>query len=150
MDEKPKHNLHDNIWEIRQTGYPTKEQLLEAMKKVQVIDISTDDVTQIGGAYVFRDVEKFIHSVLQKHGVLLPIWKIVIPRLDGATGAIYYIAEIKDGFNHVFRGTYGYGGTGPHESALIEACFECCGLYFEVRDGDYFLNFLYPKHENYV
>lgn len=143
--EKPKHNQYDNIWEIRQTGYPHKEMFERCTKPVQVIDISTPDVTQIGGAYIFRDVEKFIHAILQKHGVSLPIWKIVIPRLDAKTGAIYYIAEIKGGVNHVFRGTFGYGGTGPHESALIEACFEKFGLYFEVRDGDYLINFLYPK-----
>ena len=142
--QKPKHNRYDNIYEIRQTGYPSEEQFLEATKRVQVIDISTRDVTQIGRGLIFRDVRKFIHSVLQKGGIRLPIWKIVIPRLEGHTGAIYYVAEGKD-YNRIFRGTFGYGGTGPHESALIEACFEEHGLFFEIRGGDYLLNFLYPK-----
>ena len=142
--QKPKHNKFDNIWEIRQTGYPSEELFLEATKQVQVIDISTRDVAQIGGALIFHDVRKFIHSILQKHGVKIPIWKIVIPQLERDNGAIYYIAECKD-YNRIFRGTYGYGGTGPHESALVEACFEKFGLCFEVRNGDYLINFLYPK-----
>lgn len=137
---KPKHNIHDNIHEIRRTGYPNKELLSEVTKRVQGIDVSTDDVKQIGKTLIFYDVKKFIHSVLQK-SIRLPIWKIVIPRLDGGSGAIYYVACGKD-HNSIFRGTFGYGGTGPHESALIEAAFESFNLNFEVRDGDYLLGFL--------
>jgi len=37
--------------------------------------------------------------------------------------------------------TYGYCGTGPQESALIEACFEKIGFSFDVRCGGYLLNF---------
>lgn len=136
--EKPKHNRYDNIYEIRQTGYPSNELMTRACKTLDI-----RERTKIGGAIVFRHVKEFISTVVN-NTVRLPIWKIVIPRLDGHTGAIYYIAQIKEA-TLIFRGTYGYGGTGPHESALIEACFEKTGFYFEVRDGDYLLNFLYPK-----
>jgi hypothetical protein len=140
--EKPDHNRYDNIWEIRQR-YPSAELLKEATSKVKAAEISADDFLKIGRALIFHDVKKFIRGVLQKRMIRLPIWKIVVPRLNGKSGAIYYIACGED-YNRVFRGTFGYCGTGPHESALIEAAFEAYELYFEVRDGDYLLGFLYP------
>ena len=139
---KPEHNRYDNIWEIRQR-YPGQELLKEVTSKVQVTEILSEDVLQIGKALVFHDVKKFIRGVLQKRMIRLPIWKIVVPRLSAKTGAIYYIACGED-YNRIFRGTFGYCGTGPHESALIEAAFEAYELCFEVRDGDYLLGFLYP------
>jgi len=144
---KPEHNQYDNIWEIRQKTYSNEDQvqqIIRELRKSQGYDISTPDVTQIGDALVFSDVKKFVGCTLGKHFIRLPVWKIVIPRLEGDAGSIYYVAETKD-YNYIFRGTYGYGGTGPHESALVEACFEKCGLSFEVRDGDYLINFLYPR-----
>jgi len=133
---KPRHNQHDNIWEIRQDDYPSMEQMQEAFNTLTAFR----EQTKVGGAIIFHDVREFI-SAVTKQSVRLPIWKIVIPRLEGHTGAIYYVADRK-GANLIFRGTYGYYGTGPHESALIEACFESRGLYFEVRDGDDLLMFL--------
>jgi hypothetical protein len=140
---KPEHNRYDNIWEIRRR-YPSAELLKEMISKVRVAEISAEDFLQIGRALIFHDVKKFIRGVLQKRMIRLPIWKIVVPRLNGKTGAIYYIAYGED-YNRIFRGTFGYCGTGPHESALIEAVFEAYELYFEVRDGDYLLGFLYPR-----
>ena len=140
--EKPKHNKFDNIWEIRQSGYPSKEQIADIFEKPYAgIDISDpQNVTGIGKGLIYHRVEDFIRTVLQKRSIKLPIWKIVIPLLEGKSGAIYYIVCCSD-YTFCFRGTFGYWGTGPHESALIEAIFEQHGLTFEVRDGDYLLNF---------
>ena len=140
--EKPKHNCFDNSWEIRQTGYPTKEQIAEIFEKPYVgIDISdSHNVTRIGKGLIYHHVKDFIKTVLLKKSIKLPIWKIVIPSLTVKSGAIYYIVCCND-YTFVFRGTFGYWGTGPHESALIEEIFEQHGLTFEVRDGDYLLNF---------
>ena len=145
--EKPKHNCFDNIWEIRQTGYPTKEQIAEIFEKAYVgIDISdSHNVTSIENGLIYHHVEDFIRTVLQKRSIKLPVWKIVIPSLEGKSGAIYYIVCCDD-YNFVFRGTFGYWGTGPHESALIETIFEQHDLFFEVRDGDYLLNFFEHTH----
>jgi hypothetical protein len=139
--EKPRHNQYDNIWEIRQSGYPTTEQIKELLEKPYAgTDISGSEVQAIGKGLIYRHVEAFIRTVLLKRSIKLPIWKIVIPSLETKSGAIYYIVCCDDG-NFGFRGTFGYWGTGPHESALIETIFEQHKLYFEVRDGDYLLNF---------
>lgn len=144
--EKPKHNQYDNIWEIRQSGYPSETQIQEVLEKPYFgTDISSSEVTKVGKGLVYRHIENFIRSVLCKT-IRLPIWKIVIPNINGSSGAIYYIAECNI-YNLIFRGTFGYWGTGPHESALIEAIFEKRGLFFEVRDGDYLLNFLREPKE---
>ena len=141
--EKPKHNEFDNIWEIRESGYPTKEQIQEIINDTTYMgtDISAPEVKNIGKAVIYREVENFIKTVLRKRSIRLPVWKIVIPSLTTNSGAIYYIVTYDDGYNFVFRGTFGYWGTGPHESALIEAIFENYGLQFEVRDADYLLQF---------
>lgn len=141
--QKPEHNRYDNIWEIRQTGYPTKEQMADAFNGSTIL---TEQDTLIGRGLIFVRVENFISVISRKRDVRLPIWKIVIPDLDKSNGAIYYVAESPD-YTRIFRGTYGYCGTGPHESALIEACFEKLGLTFKVRDGDFLLCFLYPKQK---
>jgi len=139
--EKPKHNRFDNIWEIRQTGYPSERQIEEVLKKKAWFKRTY----KIGKAKMFDSVHHFIYTVARKSKIHLPIWKIVIPRLgrgQSRVGAIYYIVRTeKEAL--IFRGTYGYFGTGPHESALIEAAFEKLGFPFEVRDGDYLLSFLY-------
>jgi len=139
--EKPKHNRFDNIWEIRQTGYPPEHEVDRIFKTKPRFKRTA----RLGKARIFDDVHHFIRTVglylASGRRVHLPAWKIVVPRLEGATGAIYYIVNAEPR-NLVFRGTFGYYGTGPHESALVEACFERLGLFFEVRDGDYLLSFI--------
>jgi hypothetical protein len=139
---KPKHNEYDNIWEIRQSGYPTDEQIKEILEKPYVgTDISGSEVQGIGKGLIYRNAESFIQTVIRKKSIHLPVWKILLPGLDDRkVGAVYYIVNCDD-YNFAFRGTYGYWGTGPHESALIEAIFESSKLFFEVRDGDFLLNF---------
>jgi len=139
--QKPEHNRFDNIFEIRQTIL--SQQVNGFLSNLQTHIINQDRVTEIGGALIYCDVKDFIHATLSSK-TKLPIWKIVIQRLDGNTGAIYYISE-SENYNRIFRGTFGYGGTGPHQSAWIESCFEKFNLPFEVRGGDYLLNFCYPK-----
>jgi len=68
-----------------------------------------------------------------------PVWKIVCPDVETArTGANYYIVETHDAV-YVFRGTYGYSGTGPRESALVEKALEYHKIPIEVRSADYML-----------
>jgi len=54
--------------------------------------------------------------------VRLPVFKVIIP--CGSMGANYYIVrgEIFEGREVIvfFRGTYGYAGAGPHQSAFVE------------------------------
>ena len=137
---KPAHNVYDNIWELRQRGYPSKEQLVEVFTAKADVDLSPGEMTVLGKAVLVRSVEKFLRLVLHKT-VSLPIYKCVVPRLNGQGGAIYYVVCCMDDYTYVFRGTFGYDGTGPHESALAEAVFEKVGFQLEVRDGDYLLGF---------
>jgi len=44
--------------------------------------------------------------------------------------------------NWITRTTYGYGGTGVHQSAVILELFEQMKAPIEVRTGDYLLSFL--------
>jgi len=55
----------------------------------------------------------FLWSLLDEPEIKLPVWKILTPRPGTRQGAIYYIADGKHRL-HVFRGTYGYSGIGPH------------------------------------
>lgn len=134
-----KHNQFDNIDRIRLDGYPTEEQIIGVLNRP-----TSMRQVKIGRTIILRDVAAFIQTINRSKSVKIPIWKIVLPRLGEWTqGAIYYIVETNNG-NLAFRGTYGYCGTGPHESALVEAYLEKAKYRLEVRDGDYLLEFFYP------
>jgi len=139
MTVKPAHNKFDNIYEIRQTGYPTEDLINETLTSTSPFKRSR----RIGKTRIFDDAHHFIHTIVRnfKEGIKMPVWKVVIPRLNDNTGSIYYIVQTQK-VNLIFRGTFGYFGTGPHESALIEAIFEKLNFTIEVRDGDYLLSFL--------
>lgn len=89
--------------------------------------------------------ESFLWALVHAHATHLPVFKIVAPELPdqpGAhTGANYYVAETEDVEGHkminVFRGTFGYGGSGPHASALIEAWLKKRGLPLERQSADF-------------
>jgi len=84
--------------------------------------------------------ESWLKALLTAGCVMLPLYRVFTPW--GPEGAVYYIFEDSRGYVHVFRGTYGYGGTGPHQSALIEAFVEKLGLPFVNRDGDHLLSLI--------
>jgi hypothetical protein len=135
-EKKPSWNEHDNIFEIKRSGFPPAELVEEMLRKKP----KPYPVLKLEKGKIYTDAAHFIYAVTQKP-ISLPLFKIVIPRLKTPNvGAIYYVAE-SEGESLVFRSTYGYWGRGPHESALIETCFETRGFIFEVRDGDYLLNF---------
>jgi hypothetical protein len=89
-----------------------------------------------------------------RRAIKLPIWKILVPDLPppekGKTGAVYYIVQtiryraggVEKLQSLLFRATFGYYGTGPHEAALIEEVFERQHLPLELRSADYLLGFL--------
>jgi len=90
--------------------------------------------------------EKLFIYMVAKAGVLeVPIWKVIIPGIrDGMisyTGANYYIMRSPKKIVF-FRGTYGYGGTGVHQSAFIEKALKMLRLPIDERDGDYLLTLL--------
>ena len=86
--------------------------------------------------------ESWLRALVTAAAVKLPLWRVITPW--GSDGAVYYVFYDEEDRVHVFRGTYGYGGCGPHQSALIEAFIDryLGGLYFENRDGDYLLGLL--------
>ncbi|MEM2189376.1 MAG: hypothetical protein QXG35_08630 [Nitrososphaerota archaeon] len=136
---KPSHNRYDNIWEVRQSGYPNDSEVERCLKRGDAMDY-----VEIGnGIRYYSSAEGFLKAVLSQGCIKLPVWKVLCPRLDNKkVGSIYYIVKDCDGKRHVYRATYGYWGTGPHEAALIEHVLESRGLTFEVRDGDYLLGLL--------
>lgn len=139
QSEKPKWNRYDNIFEIiRDT--PTRvmnENIEDAIKR------SLHRGYLYGKAYIHREPGSFI-SNMRRGSVLMPVWKIMVPGLDKpSVGAIYYVYQRgKDGETHIFRGTFGYGGTGPHESAMIEYEMTRRHLQIEIRDVDALLGFM--------
>jgi len=136
-EEKPSWNKYDNIWEIRQSGYPS----IEKIERVLTTRPNPYPILRLGRGRIYTDVEHFIFDVTHTRPISLPLWKIILPKLDRRNvGVIYYVAASKSK-NLLYRATYGYWGTGPHESALIEACFEKIGFSFDVRCGGYLLNF---------
>lgn len=142
MGEKPDHNKYDNIWEIRQSRSP--ELWMDDFKRALEKPIDEGRVEKIGLARIYDLVENFVRTIARAKQINLPVFKVITGRLEGGTGAIYYVAKV-DGTNCIFRGTYGYGGTGPHESAFVEFVLEKKGIVgqlIEVRGGDYLLNFL--------
>ena len=144
-EEKPKHNQFDNIYEIRNSpGFKARFRdflrNVEKMSPERFVD-EAHRTTLI--YYYYLTPEAWIRSLISRASVSLPIWKILVPDSPSSTvGAIYYIFKDSSGVAHVFRGTYGYGGCGPHESACIEEFLEKSGYPIELRGGDYLLNIL--------
>ena len=161
----PSHNVFDNIWQIRKSGYPTEGQVREFLdlgKKGVGLPNKCDRAVQIGNGLLFDDEAQFVHSVLRALSIRLPVYKIVIPRMTVSStagewqkqGTLYYCVSGEfpvdlrlwpkfpmDTTNIVFRGTYGYGGSGPCASAMIETIFAKRQYQIELRDGDYLLGF---------
>ena len=125
-----------------------QEQVLQTLRqKVResaMYEIPIHDENNVRRIY-FTTAEDFIRFLAQEiHVFKVPAFKVVIP--CGETGANYYVVEGKTVTNEnviaYFRGTYGYGGSGPHQSALVEKFFELIHLKLETRCGDYLLGLL--------
>lgn len=121
LEKKPEHNKYDNIFEIRQERQDSLMYKIE--DELRRGDI--DDYFPIKeGIYYYRSLGGFFKRVLlfmTDKGIDLPVLKIVCPHLEWNIGAIYYIVRHdKTRERAVYRGTYGYRGTGCHESACIE------------------------------
>jgi len=86
----------------------------------------------------------FVKFVRSLKVVKLPVFKVVVP--CGPVGANYYIVrgEIVEGREVIvfFRGTYGYSGAGPHQSAFVEKFFKLFRYPIQTRCGDYLLSLL--------
>jgi len=142
--EKPEHNKYDNIWEIRREyfshGYDPLE---EAVKRGKLRRKGYPTWTRLGRTRVYHHVEDFLKAVLHQRRIKLPVYKVLAPMEVRETdvGAIYYFV-VCDKYNLCFRGTYGYGGTGPHESALVEELFDRIGLPVELRSADFIITLL--------
>ncbi|RLF64318.1 MAG: hypothetical protein DRN30_05580 [Thermoplasmata archaeon] len=126
---------------------PIKEVLQILRQKVResaMYEIPIYDEENVKRIY-FTTAEDFIRFLTQEiHIFKVPAFKVVIP--CGEIGANYYIVEGKTVNNEnviaFFRGMYGYGGSGPHQSALVEKFFELIHLKLETRCGDYLLGLL--------
>jgi len=131
MKGKPEHNQFDNIWEIRQS-YPHIESWIELdLKKAK-----GEGIERIGNANICYYIEDFLKTLVSAKRIELPVYKILFPSEEGKRiGHIFYVAKCDDVY-HIFRGTYGYGGTGPHESARVEHLLEKIGLSIDLRYGD--------------
>jgi len=134
--KKPEHNKFDNIFEIRSKPFGWEDRIAEAM-----VGRVPRQPRRVGNALIHDDVESFVRRIRQGR-FLLPVVKILMPELDFNSGSIYYVLRGKDEPNHIFRGTFGYGGTGPHESALVEEVLERMNCMMELRSGDYLLSFI--------
>jgi len=134
--KKPEHNKLDNIFEIRKAWKGIEDRISEAM-----VGRVPRQPRRVGNALIYDDVEAFIRRIRQGN-ITLPIFKILMPELDFNSGSIYYVVRGMEGSNHIFRGTFGYGGTGPHESALVEEVLERMNCMIELRSGDYLLSFI--------
>jgi hypothetical protein len=141
----PEWNRYDNIFDVMESQ--TTEQLNNQFEEA-IRGKPDRHPPRIGKAVFHITLGTFLRAVSGK-AMRLPLWKIVIPDLDNQMqGAIYYVVNTIEGgtaagTNHIFRGTFGYWGTGPHESALIEWFLtKIRGGWFEIRNGDYLLSFL--------
>jgi hypothetical protein len=144
--ERPWCNLYDNIYDIRMSGYPSSRKIERTLTERP----PQSPTLRLGRGVMYSSAEGFIYDVVHARLVKSPIWKIVIPRLGRHdVGTIYYVAE-EGPSSLAYRATYGYWGTGPHEAALIEACFEQVGFRFEVRDGGCLLGFFLSSDEEGV
>jgi hypothetical protein len=132
---KPKHNKYDNIFEIRQKiDNPAK--LIDDLLEKDV----TLRFTRAGKAVIVHDLSDFLKHLVD--GMYrIPITKVLIPELDGKSGSIYYVLEKTNNKNYIFRGTYGYAGTGCHESALVEAACDILKIPIELHSGDILIRF---------
>jgi len=156
QEQKPDWNRLDNIWEIMQSYHGIKQFVLEIFERRR----KKVEFRQAGRFRFYRSGEDFVQIIAHLRGIRLPVYKIVIPdiqnldivgdsyRFTPMEGAIYYmVEEPSEGILvrpiHLFRGTFGYGGTGPHESALVEYALtkvrKCC---FDVRDADCLLSMM--------
>jgi hypothetical protein len=143
---RPEWNRYDNIYDIRMSGHPSSREIERALTKRP----GQSSTLSLGRGLIYSSAEGFIYDVAHAKLAKSPIWKIVIPRLDGHdVGTIYYVAE-EGSSSLAYRAAYGYWGTGPHEAALIEACFEQVGFRFEVRDGGCLLGFFLSSDEEGV
>lgn len=134
--EKPEHNKYDNIFEIRKKFENWDDKISQVM-----MGKMPRSPRKVGNALVHDDVEAFVRRI--RYGNFkLPLWKILIPCLDLKTGAIYYVLQGSEGANHIFKGTFGYEGIGPSESALVEEVLSRTGYPIEVRSGEYLLDFI--------
>ena len=143
-EEKPKHNRFDNIWEIRRSpGFRTRfGDFLRDVERLDPERFVNEARRTTLTYYYYLTPEAWIRALISRR-VQLPVWKILIPDSPEAKiGAIYYVFKDSSGMAHVFRGTYGYGGSGPHESAFIEEFLSKTGYTLELRGGDYLLNIL--------
>jgi len=148
----PEYDKYDNIAEIK-AKHPVSAEELERIMKGKAMMFKGG--SRIRKTFYVNNCNYFIylaHRMLRKGGIKLPIWKIVVPDLDRThQGSIYYIVQ-GERRNLMFRGTFGYWGTGPHEAAKIEQFFELMFGHsdvsgnivapIEVRSGDYLLSFL--------
>jgi hypothetical protein len=135
--ERPRCNLYDNIYDIRMGGYPSSREIERALTERP----RRSSAVRLGRGIIYYSTQGFIYDVAHARLARSPAWKVMLPQLDRHdVGTIYYIVE-EGSRSLAYRATYGYWGSGPHEAALIEACFEQIGLRFEVRDGGCLLGF---------
>lgn len=132
-------NEYDNLAKIKASMKITSETIKRIVSApIKITRIDTDKAI----IFYYHTVEGFLRSIYRLPTFSLPAWKVICPRLDNPKiGSIYYIVK-SNKYSHVFRGTYGYSGTGCHESALIEKIFEKNNWNFAIRDGDYLLTIL--------
>lgn len=134
---KPDHNKYDNIWEIAQSYGK------HALKYIDWNSEPRGQIAELAKPIIFLSTgEDFVKALFKLDIIKLPIWKVLIPTPENpCEGAIYYIAETED-FTYVFRGTYGYYGSGPHQSAIVEVAIADLKLPVELRGGDYLLTLI--------
>jgi len=101
---------------------------------------------KIGKGRMFYDPIYFVKKVAKLRSFRLPIWAFIAPLTPekSTVGAIYWAVDNPNGRDEIWltRTTFGYGGTGPHQSAVILEFFEKRGIPIEARTGDYLLRFL--------
>jgi len=140
---KPKHNMFDNIYELRmRNGYGRRmlEEILRTKPWVNAYEIRAPAKP----LFYHASPGSFIHAVLRLKSIKHPVWKVIVPPMKEAgfpAGSIYYIVESEDCI-HFFRGTYDYEGSGPHQSAVVEEFFDRLGFTLELRTADYLLSLL--------
>ena len=88
----------------------------------------------------------FLHYILNNLKGVDTVYKIRVPR-DEKTGDFYYIAKGTDSIVDskviaIFRGTYGYRGGGPYQSAVVEAVLRWYGYNIEETPLSYFFTIL--------
>lgn len=135
-EKKPVHNRFDNIWDIRKEWQRRiNEEIKEALQKPPRTDLHVV-YTPSKEIVLHHSVEDFISSI-HRIPIRLPAYKMLAPDLDVPSGAIYYVVEDADTKNlHIFRGTYGYGGRGCIESAIVEEYLDRRGVSLELRSPD--------------